>query len=150
MTFNVLNPFNQYNETTITGQPWINQFRCSAMRVLCGLRIAFVASECPRMSSLCSARAAVGCVLPSSHPNTEEFRCSAARAPLWAAHCLCGIGMPKNVVAPQCVRRCGARIAFVASERLRRKNFVALQRVRRCGLRIAFVASECRRMSLRC
>ena len=38
----------------------------------CGLRIAFVASECRRMSFLCSACAAVGYALVSLHPNAEE------------------------------------------------------------------------------
>ena len=46
------------------------------------------------MSLLCGACAAAGCALPSSH-------------------------IPKNFVALQCARRCGLRIAFVASERLR-------------------------------
>ena len=59
----------------------------------CGLRIAFVASECPRMSSPCSLRAAAGRVLPS-----------------------CRIRTAKNAVSLQCVRRCGLRIGFVASE----------------------------------
>jgi len=58
----------------------------------CGLRVAFVASECRRLSLLRSAHA-MGCVLRLLRSNAEEFRffapfrCSAMRAPLWAAHC---------------------------------------------------------------
>ena len=44
----------------------------------CGLRVAFFA-------------------------HTQEFRCSAARTPLWATHCLRRIRMPKNFVALRCV-----------------------------------------------
>ena len=40
----------------------------------------------------------MGDALPSSHPNAEEFRCSAVRAPLWVAHCLRRGGMPKTCV----------------------------------------------------
>ena len=40
----------------------------------CGLRIAFVASACPRTSLPRSVYAAVGCALPSMHPNAQEFR----------------------------------------------------------------------------
>ena len=72
----------------------------------CRPRIAFVAAECRRISWLCSTYAAVGCVLRLSHPNAEEYR-------LFEAF------------------RCFAC-------------------VRRCGLRTAFVASECRRLSLLC
>ena len=64
------------------------------------------------MSLPCSACAAVGCALPSSHSSAAECRLSATRAPLWAACCHPII---PNVVDPQCVRRCGLRIAFVAS-----------------------------------
>ena len=39
------------------------------------------------ISLLCSACAAVGCALPSSHPNVPECRLSAACAPLRAACC---------------------------------------------------------------
>ena len=122
------------------------------------------------ISLLCGACAAVGCALPSSHPNAEELRCSASRAPLWAARCL--IGMPENFVALQRARRCGLRIAFVASASRRISLLCSAhaavgcvlrlshphaeeyrrfaQRARRCGLRVAFVASECRRISLLC
>ena len=44
----------------------------------CGLRVAFFA-------------------------HTQEVRCSAARTPLWATHCLRRIRMPKNFVALRCV-----------------------------------------------
>ena len=85
----------------------------------CGPRIAFVAAECRRISWLCSAYAAVGCILRLSHPNAEEyrrfaaFRCSAVRTPLWATHCLCRIRMPKDVVALRRVRRYGLRVALL-------------------------------------
>ena len=83
----------------------------------CGLRIAFVASAGFKISSLCSAHAAAGCVLPSSHPNAEDFRCCAVRTPLWVAYCVCCFRMRKNFVslhhfvALRCARRCGLRIA---------------------------------------
>ena len=69
-----------------------------------------------RTALLVSANAGVGDALRSLHPNAEEFRCSAVRAPLWAAHCRCRSGMPKTFVALQRARRCGLRVAFVASE----------------------------------
>ena len=83
----------------------------------CGPRIAFVAPECRRISWLCSAYAAVGCILRLSHPNAEEyrlfaaFRCSAVRTPLWAARCLRRIRQPKHFVslavrAPLWAARC--------------------------------------------
>ena len=83
----------------------------------CGLRIAFVAAAGFKISSLCSAHAPEGCVLPSSHPNAEDFRCSAVRTPLWVAYCVCCFRMRKNFVslhhfvALRCARRCGLRIA---------------------------------------
>ena len=83
----------------------------------CGLRIAFVASAGFKISSLCSAHAPVGCVLPSSHPNAEDFRCCAVRTPLWVAYCVCCFRTRKNFVslhhfvALRCARRCGLRIA---------------------------------------
>ena len=91
MTFNVLNQFNPYNETTITGRHGSSNVVALQCVCRCGLRIAFVAFECRRMSSLCSARAAVGCVVP------------------------CRIPMPQNVVSLQRARRCGLCVAFVAS-----------------------------------
>ena len=78
----------------------------------CGLRVALShpnAAEC----RLPAARAPLWAAC--CHPNTE-CRGSAVRAQLWAAHCLCRIRVPQNGVAPQCVRRCGLRIAFDASE----------------------------------
>ena len=161
MTYNVLNQYNQYNETIasrcshgsmnfvavrcvrrcglrIAFVAHAQAFRCSAVRSpqrrrirmpknfvalqcvrRCGPRIAFVAAECRRISWLCSAYAAVGCILRLSHPNAEEyrlfaaFRCSAVRTPLWAAHCLCRIRMPKDVVALRRVRRYGLRVALL-------------------------------------
>ena len=121
MTFNVLNQFKAYNETTITGRHRSSNVVAPQCVCRCGLRIAFVAFECRRMSSLCSARAAVGCVLPSqyrmswirsayaavgcalplSHPRAPERRCPAVCTPLWAAHCLRCIQMPTNFVAPE-------------------------------------------------
>eukprot|EP00434_Breviolum_minutum_P043573 symbB.v1.2.038848.t2/scaffold6186.1/size20243/1 len=67
--------------------------------------------------SLLRAHAAVGCVLLSSHPNAEDFRCSAVRTPLWVAYCVCCFRMRKNFVslhhfvALRCACRCGLRIA---------------------------------------
>ena len=82
----------------------------------CGPRIAFVAAECRRISWLCSAYAAVGCILRLSHPNAEEyrlfaaFRCSAVRAPLWAAHCRVASDCPRPSLL------CNASLeSFVAS-----------------------------------
>ena len=65
----------------------------------CGLRIAFVASECLRISLRCGACAAVGRALRLSQPNAEEFRGSAVRTPLWVAYCVCRIRMLKNIVS---------------------------------------------------
>ena len=62
------------------------------------------------ISLLCGAYAAAGCALPSSH-------------------------IPKNFVALQRARRCGLRIAFVASNNT--SISFPLQCVRRCGLRTA-------------
>ena len=45
-----------------------------------------------------------------------------------------------NFVALRCVRRCGLRIAYVASDRP--SILFPLRRVRRCGLRVVFVASD--------
>ena len=93
----------------------------------CGLRIAFVASDCPRPSLLCNAYAAagcalssshptvqafcflcgayaaVGCALSSSHPTTQAFRfpCSACAAVGCALPCC--IRLPKTFVALQCM-----------------------------------------------
>ena len=92
MTYNVLNLYNQYNETIASrGSHGSMNFVAARCVRRCGLRIAFVA-------------------------HAQEFRCSAVRTPLWATHCLRRIRMPKNFVALQCVRRCGPRIAFVAAE----------------------------------
>ena len=69
----------------------------------CGPRIAFVAAECRRISWLCSAYAAVGCALSSSHPTTQAFRfpCSACAAVGCALPCC--IRLPKTFVALQCM-----------------------------------------------
>ena len=76
----------------------------------CGLRAVIVAAECPRTSLLCSAHAAAGCALPSSHPNT------AVHTPKWVAYCMCRIRVLQNLVSLQRARRCGPRVAFVAPE----------------------------------
>jgi len=54
MTFNVLNQFKAYNETTITGRHRSSNVVAPQCVCRCGLRIAFVAFECRRMSSLCA------------------------------------------------------------------------------------------------
>ena len=121
---------------------------------------AAVGYRSARILLLCSANAAVGDALPSSHPNAEEFRCSAVRAPLWVARCHRRGGTPKTCVprsahaAVGCVLRLShpsaaefrlfaARAPLWAACCLRRirmpKNFVALLCVRRCGLRIALL-----------
>ena len=114
------------------------------------------AARAPLWAACCLvAPNAAECRLPAAraplwaaccHPNTE-CRGSAVRTQLWAAHCLCRIRVPQNVVAPQCVRRCGLRIAFDASKCPRISSHPnaeqVLQCVRRCGPRIAFVASVC-------
>ena len=147
MTFNVLNQFKPYNETTITGRHGSSNVVAPQCVCRCGLRVAFVAFECRRMSSLCSARAAVGCVLPcrtqcrrmwspcSARAAVGCVLPSAVRTQLWAAHCLCRIRVCS-------ARRCGLRVAILIP------NVVDPQCVRSCGLRIAFVASACPRTSL--
>ena len=98
MTFNVLNQLKLYNETTITGQPWIKQCRCPAVRVplwaahcLCRIRVPQNVVSLQR-ARRCGPRVAV-----VSHPNSEECRFSAVRAPLWATHWFRCIRMPKNM-----------------------------------------------------
>ena len=74
------------------------------------------AAECRRSAARAPLWAA--CCLVA--PNAAECRLPAARAPLWAACChpntecrgsaVCRIRVPQNVVAPQCVRRCGCAL----------------------------------------
>ena len=126
---------------------------------------ALPASHCSaRLSLLFSAYAAVGCakdcvaVLRLSHQNSQEplLYYAAARTPMWVARCL------RCIRTPHCARRCGLRIAFVASECRRIASgwakfynivnrdsliwscakaschFSAARCVRRCGPRIAY------------
>ena len=78
--------------------------------------------------------------MSSSHPTAQAFRfpCSACAAVGCALPCC--IRLPKTFVALQCVRCCGLRIVFVASDRP--SILFPLRRVRRCGLRVVFVASD--------
>ena len=120
--------------------------RSAYAAVGCALRSAH--PNAAEVSSLCSAHAAVGCVLPSLHPNGDDFRCSAVRTPLWVAYCVRRVRMLRKF------RLSAARTPLWAACCLRcirmPTTFVALQCARRCGLRIAFVASECGRISSLC
>ena len=112
MTYNVLNQYNQYNET-IASRGSHGSMNFVAVRCVrrCGLRIAYVA-------------------------HAQEFRCSAVRTLLRAAHCLRRIRPSPSILFPlRRVRRCGLRVVFVASDNP--SISFPLQCVRRCGLRVA-------------
>ena len=103
----------------------------------CGLRVAFVA-------------------------HTQEFRCSAARTPLWATHCLRRIRMPKNFVhlllqvfQQETLSSSNTDVIFlgsidIMSEGTRTSIMGSIKRISYlcnayascCGLRIVFVASN--------
>ena len=107
----------------------------------CGLRVAFVASECRRLSLLCSAHAAVGCAL-------------LCRIRMRGMSLLC-IAYSTNITNTTKVPSRGSHgssnaYAAVGCALRSSHSRASKYRVRRCWLRIAFVASAGFKISSLC